>query len=127
MRGFPVIVLSIVSLIGLAAVQASAAPITVTSWVSTDCDSEGCEGAKISLQVDDLGGGQFKITQGLNLSMYDPGSEKAQSTVQTIGFKAVKNVTNIVSFSAPAGAWNLPMNGANVTGQGCSGKGKDKI
>ena len=50
-----------------------------------------------------------------------------ETTVQAIGVKAIKNVTEILSFSAPAGTWAPPMMNKNITGAGCGGSGGDKL
>jgi len=131
MRCFSIAATAAALVIVLGAFQAGAVPFpfTVTDWTSTSCDDQGCEGAQISLKVEDLGAGRFRVTQGLNLSLYNPGAEAPMSLVQAVGFKAVTNVTNVLSFSAPAGAgsWDMPLIRSNTTGQGCRGNGNGKI
>jgi hypothetical protein len=109
-------------------VSSSAAnAVTITSWQLDDCDDQGCEGAKISLQVEGLGGNLYRVTQGLNLTMYDSGPETPMTTVQAVDWKALKDVVDVDLTGNPGGTWGTPQVDSNVTGQGCGGNGNDKI
>ena len=108
------------------AMAASAA--TISSWTLTDCDDQGCEGAMISLTVEELPGDYlYRVTQGLNLTMYDSGSETPMTTIQAIDWKALKDVVEIHSFTAPGGDWDASLIDSNTTGAGCGGSGNDKV
>jgi hypothetical protein len=125
--------------------SSAANAVTITSWQLNDCDDQGCEGAKISLQVEGLGGNLYRegakislqveglggnlyrVTQGLNLTMYDSGPETPMTTVQAVDWKALKDVVDVDLTGNPGGTWGTPQVDSNVTGQGCGGNGNDKI
>jgi len=69
-----------------------------------DCDSQGCAGSDVSLDVIDNGNGTFNVTLGLDSTGYTNGAQ--QDGVVQAGFKAIQDATSVQLLSASDGTWS---------------------
>ena len=99
----------------LLATSASAATLTLD-----DCDSFGCQGSSVFLDVEDAGGGNFNVILGIDTTNY---TGTLDGVVQA-GFKAIEGATKVTLVSFDSGSWSAAkFAGINSNGL-CVGPGE---
>jgi hypothetical protein len=90
---------------------------SATSLSLTDCDSQGCEGSDVFLNVESAGGGNYNITLSLDSTGYYGNND---GVVQA-GFKAIQGASSVSLVSFSDGSWSTAkFAGINSNGL-CSG------
>jgi len=91
-----------------------------TSLSLTDCDSQGCEGSDVFLNVESAGGGNWNVT----LTLDSTGYYGPKDGVVQAGFKAIEGATSISLISASDGNWSAAKF-AGISSNGlCAGPGE---
>ncbi len=96
------------------------ASANATSLSLTDCDSQGCEGSDVFLNVVGDGSGNFNVT----LTLDSTGYFGPKDGVVQAGFKAIEGASDITLVSFSDGSWSsAKFAGINSNGL-CTGPGE---
>jgi len=91
-----------------------------TSLYLTDCDSQGCQGSDVFLNVESAGGGNWNV----RLTLDSTGYNGPQDGVVQAGFKAISGATQVQLTNSSDGTWsNAKFAGISSNGL-CDGPGE---
>ena len=87
-----------------------------TTLQLSDCDSFGCQGSSISLDVVSDGSGNWDVTLGIDSTNYDG----SKSGVVQAGFKAIEGFSSVTLVSFTDGSWSPAVEGGVSSSSLCA-------